>query len=57
MGESFELVAFLCHHSGEAGGVCVETVALSCAVGSGRLGGAVALLANEAMDPKYCRLC
>jgi len=36
--ESFELVAFLCHRSGEAGNVCVETVALSCAVGSGSCG-------------------
>jgi hypothetical protein len=53
MGESFELVAFLCHQGGEAGNVCVETVAVSCAAGSGICGvPVVALLAKEAMmDP------
>jgi hypothetical protein len=36
---------------GDAGDICVETVAVSCAVGSGRRGiPVVALLAKEAMD-------
>jgi hypothetical protein len=43
---------------GEAGGVCVETVAVSCAATSERCCvPVVALLAQRAMDHKDRRLC
>lgn len=55
MGESLKLVASLCYQSGVE---TVEVSCMSCTVDNGKCCVlVVALLAKEAMNPKYRRLC